>query len=140
MEPVNEDPVEDAASEVDSDDEAGAAACEFVEARLPTIERALAVLAAAPDLPAECIVSNENDAAATATWRGWVAHRDEEYGEGTYPDVAMRLVVATRSCLPPAVVEALGRWRELGRRPVVALIGESVVVVPTVAEAAGRDV
>jgi hypothetical protein len=123
--------------ESDSDDEAGAAAAEFVEARLPTIERALAVLAAAPDLPAEAVVSHEDDAAAAATWRRWLAGHDEEYGEGTYPEIEMRLVIAPRSCLPPAVVEALGRWRARGRRPVVVLIGGSVVVVPTRPETAG---
>jgi hypothetical protein len=117
------------------DDRGGTTACEFVEARLPTIERALAILAAAPDLPAEAVVCHENDAAAAATWRRWLAGHDEEYGEGTYPEIEMRLVVAPRSCLPTQLVETLGRWRELGRRPVVVLVGESVVVVPTVAEA-----
>jgi hypothetical protein len=129
--------VDDSDRESDSDAEAGPAACDFVRARLPTIERAVAVLAAAQDLPAECIVCHENDAAAAATWRRWLAGHDEEFGEGTYPAIEMRVLIAPRSCLPAGLVEALGRWRDLGRRPVVALIGERVVVVPTVAEAAG---
>lgn len=137
MQPSRSDAVGEVERESDSDDEAGAAACSFVRARLRTIERALAILADAWDLPAECIVSNENDAAATAVWQRWLAERDEEHGEGTYPEIEMRVVVAPRASLPADLVEALGRWRERGRRPVIVLIGKSVVVVPTRSETAG---